>query len=176
VPVPSQAKEKMPVEHVYGTMVTMTTNGTWLRGDDRGWASDGQIWPPDPILKSADAKRMKYPTFLFERSQLYAIGEEIGKSLIDREHQRILALTVQTWHVHFVVAESDVPVARVVKCAKDAVRWLLRIGRPIWTDDADKRFCFDKQSLRNRIHYVERHNTEQGLPARPWPFVIGYVD
>uniref|UniRef100_A0A7C2K0D3 Transposase IS200-like domain-containing protein n=1 Tax=Schlesneria paludicola TaxID=360056 RepID=A0A7C2K0D3_9PLAN len=166
----------MPVEHVYGTMVTMTTYGTWLRGDERGWTSDGLIWPADPILEAADRDRMLHPPFVFDPDRLYGIGAEIGKSLMTRQHQRILALTVQTWHVHFVVAESDVHISDVVKCAKEAVRYHLRAGRPIWTDDADKRFCFDKISLRNRIHYVERHNTECGLPPRPWPFVIGYEE
>jgi hypothetical protein len=35
------------------TMITMTTYGTWLRGDYRGWVDDGRILPPDPILEEA---------------------------------------------------------------------------------------------------------------------------
>jgi hypothetical protein len=63
-------------------MVTMTTYGTWLRGDPRGWVEDG-----------------------------------------------------------------------------------------IWTVGYDKRFCFDMASAQARVSYVEKHNTEQGLPARPWDFI-----
>ena len=36
------------------TMLTMTTYSTWLRGDRRGWVDDGQIFPADPELESAD--------------------------------------------------------------------------------------------------------------------------
>ena len=42
-------------------------------------------------------------------------------------------------------------------------------NRPLWSDDYDKRFCFDAQSVRSRIAYVERHNLAIGLPAKPWP-------
>jgi hypothetical protein len=62
--------------------------------------------------------------------------------------------------------------ADVVKCAKDAGRYALRVGRPIWTAGYDTRFCFDEASLRNRIRYVERHNVQAQRPARPWPFIV----
>lgn len=31
-----------------GTMFTMTTYGSWLRGDERGWIEDGKLMPPNP--------------------------------------------------------------------------------------------------------------------------------
>jgi len=155
-------------------MVTMTTYGTWLRGDARGWVNDGRIYPADPCLESADRARMRHYPLVFPAIQLLSIGTAIGESLQTRLDQRILAMTIQTWHVHFVVSDSDRTIAEVVKCAKDAVRYYLRIGRPIWTDSYDKRYCFDAQSLRSRIEYVERHNVERGLPARPWPFVMPF--
>jgi hypothetical protein len=155
-------------------MVTMTTYGTWLRGDSRGWVDEGRLYPADPELESADRERLKHLPFTFGESQLLSIGQSIGDSLQSRLYQRILAMTVQTWHVHFVVSDSDVPIADVVKCAKEAVRYHLRPGRPIWTAHYDKRYCFDGRSLWNRVQYVERHNTEQGLPVRPWPFLIPF--
>ena len=80
-------------------------------------------------------------------------------------------MTVQTWHVHVVITATQHPVAHIVKCAKDAVRWGLRPGRPIWADGYDKRFCFDEESACARISYVERHNTAIGLPPKPWDFI-----
>jgi hypothetical protein len=73
--------------------------------------------------------------------------------------------------VHFVVGTTRVDVADIAKCAKDKVRYGLEEQRPIWGDDYDKRFCYDERSLLNRIRYVERHNLEDGRPARPWPFI-----
>jgi hypothetical protein len=152
-------------------MVTMTTYGTWLRGDRRGWVDDGVIMPPDPALEARDAARMNHPPFRFCKNQLHAVGDMIGRSLIDRMNVTALALTVQTWHVHVVIGATHHHIADVVKCAKDAVRYGLRPGRPIWTDGYDKRFCFDMDAVYGRVRYVEKHNEAMGWDARPWPFI-----
>ncbi len=154
------------------TMVTMTTYGTWLRGDQRGWVDEGVVYPPDPILEANDLERLKHEPFRFEAVDLHRVGQAIGDSLIERLKQRILALAVRVWHVHFVVAATSTSIGEIVKCAKDATRYALHAGRPIWTDGYDKRFCFDEVSLRNRIAYVERHNIEHGWPPRPWDFIV----
>lgn len=114
---------------------------------------------------------MKHPPFRFDKEQLLDLGNAIGRALIDRQHHRVLALAVQTWHVHVVIDSTAVPIGDVVKCLKDAARYHLRPGRPIWTTGYDKRWCFDDSSLRARVRYVERHNLEQGLPARPWDWL-----
>jgi hypothetical protein len=157
------------------TMITMTTYGTWLRGDRRGWVEDGQIFPADPDLESADRARLKHPPFLFPRDQLHEVGRFIGESVTSRLQLSIFALTVGTWHVHMVVSASRRPIADVVKCAKDAARHGLMLSRPIWTEGYDKRFCFDVKSARNRIGYVERHNDRHGLPPQPWSFIIPFT-
>ncbi len=156
---------------ILATMYTSTTYGTWLRGDARGWTDQGRTWPPNPILEAADRTRMKHDPFLFRCDQFLAIGDRIGRELIKRLELHILAMTVQAWHVHFVVAATTVKPPKIAKCAKDAGRWHLRPGRPIWTEKYDKRFCFTLEEVRNRIAYVEQHNTQIGLPARPWDFI-----
>lgn len=157
-----------------GTMFTLTTYGTWLRGDRRSWVDEGIIRPPAPTLEAADRARMKHEPFRFAEDDLPRIGTFLGESLRSRLQQRVLALTVQTWHVHFVVAVSPHRPPAVVKCAKEAVRYGLRQRRPLWTVNYDKRFCFDERSLVARIRYVENHNTAGGLPPRPWPFIEEY--
>lgn len=152
-------------------MLTMTTYGTWLRGDQRGWIDDGELMPPNPILEAGDRKRMKHPVFLFDHQRLLDIGAMIGRALIDRLDLQVLALTVQTWHAHVVFAATRRDVAAVVKCAKDAARYGLRPGRPIWTEGYDKRFCFDQTTTHNRVAYVARHNTRLGFAAHPWDFI-----
>ena len=152
-------------------MVTMTTYGTWLRGDARGWVERGVVFPPDPELEARDRARLKHPVFRFADADWYRIGEWMGASLRGRLELTIYAMTVQSWHTHFVAGATSYPVGRIAKCAKDAVRWGLRAGRPIWGDGYDKRFCYDEKSVRARIEYVERHNIEARRPAKPWPFV-----
>lgn len=152
-------------------MITMTTYGMWLRGDQRGWVDDGVIFPPDPELETADRGRLKHEPYQFSRLKLYDIGAMIGRSLIKRLSLTILALTAQTWHCHFVVGATPHDVSAVVKCAKDAVRWGLKPGRPVWARDFDKRFCYDSDTVRKRVQYVERHNALINLPDRPWDFI-----
>ncbi len=159
------------MQRTLAVLLTMTTYGTWLRGDRRGWVDRGLVLPPNPDFEAADRRRMKHPLFLFERGQLSKVGTFIGKSLRDRLQLRIFALTVQTWHVHVLVAATEHSVEGIAKYAKDAVRWGLRPGRPIWSDGYDKRFCFDEESVHGRIEYVERHNPRIGLSEKPWDFI-----
>jgi hypothetical protein len=159
------------MEDVLATMITATTYGTWLRGDDRKWVDDGVLLPPNPQLKAADRQRMKHSVFRFEQATRLSVGQLIGDSLISRQQHRIYALTVQDSHIHIIIGATTVEVPKIVKCLKDAVRWGLRPGRPIWTDGSDKRFCFDDETIRDRILYVEQHNIEASLPARPWDFI-----
>ncbi|MFO0927375.1 MAG: hypothetical protein U0736_10090 [Gemmataceae bacterium] len=152
-------------------LYTWTTYGTWLRGDARGWVRDGVTFPVDPPLEAADRQRLRFPPWLFARADLLRVGGLIGESLGQRAGLTLYALTVQPWHVHVVTAVNGLPFDRVVKCAKDAVRWGLRPSRPIWTDGYDKRFCFDETAVLARVAYVERHNVEAGWEPRPWEFL-----
>lgn len=156
------------------TLLTMTTYGTWLRGDRRGWVDDGIIFPPDPDREAADRARMKHPTYLFPRNRLLDVGNFIGTSLVARLHVPIHALHVGTWHTHIVIGATTHDIGEVAKCAKDAVRYGLRPGRPIWTVGYDKRYCFDVRAALARIHYVERHNTALTLAAAPYPFITPF--
>jgi len=156
---------------VLGTMFTITTYGCWLRGDRRGWIDDGKLMPPSPTLEETDRRRMKHSEYEFPDERRFDVGTWLGEGLIAKRRQRLLALTVRSWHIHFVVAASSVAIAEIAKCAKESVRYGLQAGRPIWGDGYDKRYCFDEQSLENRIRYVERHNEEDGFPARRWSFI-----
>ena len=154
-----------------GILFTMTTYGTWLRGDQRGWVDRGIVYPAMPALEKHNRQLLKHEPFYFDTHQLHEIGSMIGHALRNRLNERILALTVQPWHVHIVTMASVNHCSVIVKCAKDAVRWGLRPNQAIWTTKYDKRFCFDAASLRARIEYVERHNRVMNGPAKPWPFI-----
>jgi REP element-mobilizing transposase RayT len=146
------------------TMFTMTTYGSWLRGDHRGWVDEGKIFPPHPALESADKSRMNDNLWIFTPNELLPTGRAIVHSLRTRLNLELLAFTLQPTHSHFLVAPTNHDVADVAKCAKNAARYHLRPNRRIWTAGYDKRFCFDQPSVTTRTHYIERHNTEHNWP------------
>lgn len=158
-----------------GIMLTMTTYGTWLRGNQRGWVDEGRISPPDPNLESTDLARLKHSPYQFDLHRLIEIGSYTGSALTEKLKVIVWALTVQTWHVHVVIRATEHGIPDVVKCFKETVRRGLKERRPIWTDGYDKRFCFSEEAVWTRIRYVERHNLECGLSARPWSFITNPI-
>ena len=160
---------------ILATMFTITTYGTWLRGDERGWVDDGVTFPPDPVLEKCDNDRLVQAPFYFDSIERFAVGQAMGEALIERLKVDVLAICVQSWHAHFVVGPSGYGPAMIVKCAKDAARWKLRPDRRIWAGGFDKRYCFDDAAVRTRVAYVEKHNLRSGLDARPWGFVRALV-
>ncbi|MBX3432229.1 MAG: hypothetical protein KF847_02660 [Pirellulales bacterium] len=154
-----------------GTLLTFTTYGTWLRGDKRGWVDEGRVLPPDPLLEVRDRARLKHDPYLFAPADAELAETAIGVALTARLSVSVLALYLGPWHCHAVVGATRQDVADVVKCAKDAARYALRPGRPIWTAGYDKRWCFDERSLAARINYVERHRRRDGRAAPLQSFI-----
>ncbi len=80
--------------------------------------------------------------------------------------QKILALAVCSNHVHIVAEYIAKPVGDVVAIYKTAGRKVLnelRISGKVWTTGYDKRFCFDKESLEQRMRYVQNHDRQEYL-------------
>src|SRR5687767_7689735 len=116
-------------------MFTTTTYGTWLRRDARGWVDDGIVFPSNPQIEELDRRRLKHAPYYFDRNIRLDGGRYMGESLRERLGLSIYAMCVQSWHTHFVVGATMHDVSVIAKCAKDAVRWGLRIDRPIWATD-----------------------------------------
>ena len=130
--------------------------------------------PQTHASKTRDRENLKHDPYYFDRSKRVKVAHEMVLQLKRRLHLRVHAICVQKWHSHVVTGATRHQVSEVAKCAKDAATWFLRVGRPIWGADFDKRYCFDDRSARNRIDYVERHNLEDGLPARVVPILDDY--
>jgi hypothetical protein len=159
-----------------GVMFTATTYGQWLRGDRRGWVDAGRILPADPAMEDRDRRRLRHDPYLLPADRLVDVGQSMVDALRDRLGLVVLALTVQTWHVHVTVGGSRHRPGTVVKCFTDAARWRLRPGRPIWAEGCDKRFCFDSATLHRRVDYVRKHNRRNGLGDNPYRGVTSIDD
>jgi REP element-mobilizing transposase RayT len=143
-----------------GYMVTWTTYGSWLQGDNRRFVKDGQILPPDPDLKETNLRNLQKPPVSLTSEQ----KQIVNKAIIDKAEklrQKVLAISVRKTHVHLVVGYDGVPIETNVRHYKNAALVALRrygfSGR-VWSTGFNKRFCFDEKSLQNRIDYVNDHN------------------
>ena len=152
-------------------MLTMTTDGTWLPEEERQCVEQDVILPAEPMREGAGQQATGESALLFSRDQLQYVGKLIGTSLQEQLGLRIWALAVQTWYAHLVVAATREPIDRIVQCADQSVRKGLELRRPVWGDGYLKRFCFDDETARRWMTYVERHNIAVELPPRPWPFI-----
>jgi REP element-mobilizing transposase RayT len=144
-----------------GYMVTFTTYGTWLQGYKKGFVKDGKILKACERLEQANKKALSG-----DEVKLGKREREIARTAILQEAKRIgemvLALSVWSNHIHIVIKEGGKPVDMVVNRFKTAAYYALRgdgVDRRVWTTGYDKRFCFNEESLRKRIEYVEGHGT-----------------
>lgn len=152
-------------------MLTMTTHGTSLSGQERRCVEQGVILPGEPLHQEAAPQDAGPPPLRFSHDETQFVGKLVGAWLNERLNLRIWALTVQIWYTHLVIAATKEPVSRIVQCADEAVQEGLERRRPIWADGYDKRYSFDDETTRQWIAYVERHNLAVDLPPRPWPFI-----
>ncbi len=150
----------MTMPNTVGYMLTWTTYGSWLQGDERGYVEDGQVLRGDKKLADLCRKLQKEPAVKLGRNEKDIVRRAILEEA-QRIAQTIAALAVCSNHVHLVSRYFPEPIGRTVSRFKNvsaaALRTHGRSGR-VWTRGFDKRFCFDEQDLLRRIQYVNNHN------------------
>jgi len=147
---------------IVGYMVTWTTYGSWLRGDERGFVANGQILPGSPEVLQADRNRQKSPSVRLNAREIRLVRQAIF-SEEERIGREVEALVVCTNHVHLVSRPHSESVEELVGRYKSlTTRALWQYGRQgrIWTKGYDKRFCFSEEELEQRIGYVNKHNPD----------------
>jgi REP element-mobilizing transposase RayT len=141
-------------------MLTWTTYGTWLQGDERGFVKDGQILNKNETLENINKFNLEK-----EPVRLNAKQREIVKNTIIEEakrvSQKIFALIVFSNHIHLLVEKNQNSIETTAALYKTAARKALYktgLEGKIWSKGFDKRFCFNEQELDRRIEYINRHN------------------
>ena len=147
-----------------GYMITWTTYGTWLQGDTRGWVKDGNTYQENYSIEEANKDNMQHPAVRLTKGERVLVREVILGKARERR-QKVCAISVRSNHVHVVFEYDACPISQVVQAYKNAATVALKkngfCGR-VWTSGYDKRYCFDEESLRKRIGYVERHGVNHG--------------
>ena len=141
-------------------MITWTTYGTWLQGDERGYVKNGKIWPENKVLRDANKRLQRQAAIQLSKTQRKLVHEAIIKEA-ERQRQRIYAMAVRSNHVHLVAEYIPQPLNTLLAYYKRAARLALHttgLNGKVWAKGYDKRFCFDQATLEQRIKYVKDHN------------------
>ena len=148
------------MEKMIAYMLTWTTYGTWLQGDERGYVKDGQILEQNEILKDINQTNLKKEPVKFNAGQKKIVKDAIFQEA-KRINQKIFALAVSSNHIHLIVEKNQELIETAAALYKTAARKALYksgLEGKIWSKGFDKRFCFNNQELNRRIEYVLRHN------------------
>ncbi len=142
-------------QNLLATMLTTTTYGAWLPGDVRGYVDDGVILPGNPALLQTASRRMTGNPVLLNTIQ-QQIAFDALRTASAEFHYRLLAVAIESWHVHLLIDHKTDAVATVAGRLKTRMRQALGGGR-IWTVGYDKRYCFTPEAVTTRAGYIHRH-------------------
>lgn len=114
-----------------GYMLTWRIYGTWVQGDERGYARRGKVYGKDERLKNVNLNRMRGEKVELTGEQIEVVREGI---LVEAERirQRVYAMAVSCDHVHMVIDYIGRSVSELVACYKLAGR-KAEIGWFFWT-------------------------------------------
>jgi REP element-mobilizing transposase RayT len=148
------------MKKMVGYMLTWTTYGSWLQGDERGYVKNGKVLAVNVGLRQANMLAQKAKTVKLNQK-----GQKIVRSAILSEaenlDQKIYAIAVHSNHVHIVLNPIARPISKILSHYKNATRLALEangfVGK-LWTKGYDKRYCFNEDELKSKIDYVRKHN------------------
>jgi REP element-mobilizing transposase RayT len=148
-------------------LLTWTTYGSWLHGDERGWVQSGQpgIQAPDSGRQVNVCMRMTEQAVVLNDSQRSLVERTI-REVCQFRKWIVYAINVRSNHVH-VVLSADLPPEQVLSQLK---AWCSRrlseqAGLPAkedsrngrkrwWTEHGSTKWINDENYLQNAIRYV----------------------
>ena len=140
---------------ILATMVTTTSYGSWLPGDTRGYIEQGQILPSDPNRLRTAKTRLAGQPIHFTVEQRLCLSDAICRAT-DEFGYHLTDVSVESWHLHWIVEHGFDPVKDMVGRLKTRMRQTLDIGR-IWTEGYCHVCLYDLQALESRRAYIARH-------------------
>ena len=108
-----------------GYLITWTTYGTWLQGDERGYVKNGRIYPGNRALMQTNKQAKLQNAVKLSKIQQRIVQEAIMKEG-KLQGQHIYALAVQPNHVHMVAEYIRRSISTIVAYYKKAARLALK--------------------------------------------------
>jgi len=153
-----------PLPDPLAYFLTWNTYGTWLPGDERGWAEYRRGWQlPNPILELESAASMTEDACRLDLEQRREVEEQIRETCRFRDWT-VHAVNCRTNHVHVVLTADYHPdeVRSQLKawCSRRLKEFEVKRGRikPVrhnwWAERGSQRYINDEDSLEAAILYV----------------------
>jgi REP element-mobilizing transposase RayT len=146
-------------------LLTWTTYGTWLPGDERGSvdaehnAPGGECAAPDAKRHAANVAAMAQPALLLDAPSRRIVHATILAHCAFRGWE-IVALNVRSNHVHVVLRCGEISPKRAAQELKAWATRRLRAagqvapGRHVWTERGSGRYLWDEGSVKDAETYV----------------------
>jgi hypothetical protein len=136
------------------TFVTITSFGSWLPGDARGYVDNGQLFPPISKLEDYVKGRLKQRPVSFRPDEQEDLFRALQFASNEFDYQLTDAV-VESTHLHWIIGHKD-SVADMVGRLKYRMRQRLNRGR-IWTDGFSHRLLFNDDALYQARKYLTKH-------------------
>jgi hypothetical protein len=157
-------------------LITFTTYGTWLPGDERGWVDRRQNWfgTPYPQARPALTRKaesaLSEPAFALDGSRRAVVLTAIEEVCIHRGW-RLEAAHVRSRHIHTVVSACALPEAVLNAFKAWSSRKLKSAGfdcarKKRWTRHGGMDYLWTEESVEAAIDYVLNR---QGAPLSVYP-------
>ncbi len=146
-------------------LLTFTTYGTWLHGDERGSVDrhtrgfDSPRLAANPLRAGFERdERMEQAALVLDGPMRTVAGKAI-RDFCDHRGWPLLALNVRSNHVHIVVSSADRPEMVLTACKAAATRRLREVGlvsaaRKLWTRHGSTRYLWTQDDLDRAATYV----------------------
>ncbi|MBX3473743.1 MAG: transposase [Planctomycetes bacterium] len=152
-------------------LLTWTTYGTWLHGDDRGsWdrkrdPEATEFVAPNIRLLALRRSQLKREPLVISPAMRKVVREAIEQDCEFRK-RHLYALNVHSNHVHAVIANVALPeklLHAIKACATRQLRKAQLIGpdRPVWTTGGSHTWLFNDNEFQMAVDYVRN---QQGDP------------
>ena len=160
-------------------LITWTTYGSWLRGDERGWVrltSDGTTThePSNPALHAHDSSLLKHAPVLLS-PDMRRVVEDGVRRVCDRRGWVRHAVNPRSNHVHVVVGSSRAMDPTLVALKAWSTRALREAGlvdrdQRLWTRHGSTKSIHTNATLAAAVDYVVRmQDAESGRFGRGEP-------
>jgi REP element-mobilizing transposase RayT len=141
-------------------LITWTTYGTWLPGDDRGWVARRTpgIQAPDPARRTAARRNLDGRPIALDPEQRALVETTIRAHCAVRQWS-LHAVNARSNHVHVVVTAPATDPTKAMDqfkawCSRRLNEQMEKAPERWWTRHGSTKWINDDEYLHNAIRYV----------------------